>query len=648
MRKFNFELDSSRVNEINKEIKQMHPYFIDLKIKEEDSVKMQMLKSYMFLYHHSDSVMPLTAYSYGKRGTIVVKGKGREIFKARDYETSNKLELYSCIISELASNLKRKDLFIHSFYEMVDTPFAINDIDVDLKTTPSIGFGKLKEFIVDVEKYEYKESKDGNKYKYPSYNSRFDKNNTFTVLGQLNDTPSTYNNPWYKKVNQKAQSMGRAAKYLSQKDFSANYLSHGYEREKGILTNSQVHKNERILISTDIKGFFPGSTRAQVSRGFLQLSFLIYNIYASMDKNDDELKNIRHLNPFKDLDVNLRNATSNINKSKVTQEVYEGLSFYTDRRGRLNAKLTSVASKNLTRGQKDVIRYISTFMSLLSDIGDTLINPLVLDRDFARGRQPKGERGLPTGFSTSPILSNLYMYPVDWDLYYGLNFTYRMANHEGVAKYNYSRYADDITISLKDQSQKFETEKARRNGLEWISKNFDKQIEKPDLEYLKFYPGKGLKLSASYYMKTVDAPIDLIKTLSLSGLEYIVYRLKNHNIYVNLTKTRMQNKNSPSFKLVGVKTNTSKNKTNNDEFTSGGTHKKELKRMFLLALKHKGNYNDGFDIGYKMCGNLSFINMISKDGYKNMVEWMYKKSKEHDVLFDKNKPEVSIMKMFQK
>lgn len=47
-----------------------------------------------------------------------------------------------------------------------------------------------------------------------------------------------------------------------------NNVSHGFEREKTIITNSEIHKNKRIVFNTDIKDFFSTIHFGRV-RGFL-------------------------------------------------------------------------------------------------------------------------------------------------------------------------------------------------------------------------------------------------------------------------------------------------------------------------------------------------------------------------------------------
>lgn len=58
-----------------------------------------------------------------------------------------------------------------------------------------------------------------------------------------------------------------------------NNVSHGFEREKTIITNSEIHKNKRIVFNTDIKDFFSTIHFGRV-RGFF-----IKNRYFRMDEN---------------------------------------------------------------------------------------------------------------------------------------------------------------------------------------------------------------------------------------------------------------------------------------------------------------------------------------------------------------------------
>lgn len=63
------------------------------------------------------------------------------------------------------------------------------------------------------------------------------------------------------------------------KSQTKNCLSHGFEREKSILTNAELHRNKRVLLNIDIKDFFPSINFGRV-RGFF-----LKNVNFKLNKN---------------------------------------------------------------------------------------------------------------------------------------------------------------------------------------------------------------------------------------------------------------------------------------------------------------------------------------------------------------------------
>lgn len=374
------------------------------------------------------------------------------------------------------------------------------------------------------------------------------------------------------------------AKYLTKTlDKKPSYFSQAYIRNKSIISNAVIHKDSEKVVQMDISSFFDTISEDEAVKSYATAVQVLINY---------------------------------IVENFTRQGSPEG-DFALSNNPLINSYSTKVA--NLVKTDELLKRSRRVF-ALSRKVSNLFVN----EYGF----------GLPTGSPLSPVISNMVMFNSDFRIYLELNALnyfkkdtdkyFQKVPMNYFFTWAYTRYADDITISIKHRDKPLASH-VRREMFEssntfYFQRIRDHYMDKNRMKKDAYAVEKSTKFTPKHY--TEESIVKMLQRMSVKESLIITRKeLQRKGLEINDGKTRVTHQEVNGFKLTGIRFNKCWT-DEKDKFTIDGSKKRMMKHLVRLLYEDRIPEEEVSSVAYKLVGNMSFLKMASDGMYENFTNWV--------------------------